>query len=124
MEQQSLTSGLDGVGGILRSRIPTIPSRRVTPGNWLVGPDRASTRAGRLEAVGPGFPGDPAEAAGSCAAAGRGGMEKLGVELEEESGLDEEEDAALAMEQAEAGAAVSSPSVPGPAESGGLPCCK
>ncbi|XP_024894311.1 DNA polymerase iota [Pteropus alecto] len=49
-------------------------------------------------------------------------MEKLGVELEEEGGCDEEEDAARAMEQAEAGAAVSSPAVPGPAEPGGLPC--
>lgn len=102
-------------------RFPARASLRVT--GWSAQTAQAREPE-RLEAVGPGFPGDLAEAAGSCAAAGRGGMEKLGVELEEEGGCDEEEDAARSMEQAEAGAAVSSPAVPGPAEPSGLPCCK
>lgn len=55
-----------------------------------------------------GFPGDRAEAAGSCAAIGHSGTERLGVELEEEGFRDEEEDAARAMEREEAGAAVGS----------------
>lgn len=71
-----------------------------------------------------GFPGDRAEAAGSCPAVGRGGMEQLGVEPEEETGRDEEEDAAQAMERAEAGEAGGSPGAPAPEEPGGLTWCK
>lgn len=98
-------------------RFPVRASPRVTGRSAQTAQARTPQR---LEAVGPSFPGDQAEvpeAAGSGAAAGRGGMEKRGVELEEEGGGDEEEDAARAMEKAEAGAAVSS--VPG-----GLPRCK
>uniref|UniRef100_A0A7N5JSV1 DNA polymerase iota n=1 Tax=Ailuropoda melanoleuca TaxID=9646 RepID=A0A7N5JSV1_AILME len=47
-------------------------------------------------------------------------MEPLGVEPEEEAGRDEEEDAAPAMERAEAGEAGGSPGAPGPEEPGGL----
>lgn len=67
----------------------------------------------------PGFPRDRAEAAGSCAAVGRRGREELGAEPGEEGARDEEEDAARAMERAEAGVSVGSPGAPGPEEQGG-----
>lgn len=72
----------------------------------------------------PGFPGDGAEAAGNSAAVGRGAMEKLGAEPGEEAGCDDEEDAAKAVERAEAGKAGCSPGAPVPEEPGGLPWCK
>lgn len=46
------------------------------------------------------------------------------MEPEEEGDRDEEEDAALGMERAEAWAAGSSPGALGPEEPGGLPWCK
>ncbi|XP_040334725.1 DNA polymerase iota isoform X2 [Herpailurus yagouaroundi] len=49
-------------------------------------------------------------------------MEKLGVEPEEEAGRDEEEDAAKAMDRAEAGEAGCSSDAPVPEEPGGVPC--
>ncbi|XP_042818118.1 DNA polymerase iota isoform X1 [Panthera tigris] len=48
-------------------------------------------------------------------------MEKLGVEPEEEAGRDEEEDAAKAMDRAEAGEAGCSRDAPVPEEPGGVP---
>ncbi|XP_045315049.1 DNA polymerase iota isoform X2 [Leopardus geoffroyi] len=48
-------------------------------------------------------------------------MEKLGVEPEEEAGRDEEEDAAKAMDRAEAGEAGCSREAPVPEEPGGVP---
>lgn len=46
------------------------------------------------------------------------------MEPEEEGDRDEEEDAAPAMERAEAGVSVGSPGAPGPEEPGSLPWCK
>lgn len=67
----------------------------------------------------PGFPRDRAEAAGSCATIGRRGREEPGAGPEAEGARDEEEDAARAMEGAEAGVSVGSPGAPGPEEQGG-----
>ncbi|XP_029778219.1 DNA polymerase iota isoform X3 [Suricata suricatta] len=49
-------------------------------------------------------------------------MEKPAAEPEEEAGCDKEEDAAKAMERAEAGEAGRPPGAPEPEEPGGLPC--
>lgn len=73
-------------------------------------------RTERQETVAPGFPGDQAEAAGSSAAVGSCGMEKLGVEPEEEGGGDEGDTKAWPMELADVGAAASSQGAPQPEE--------